>query len=197
MSSRSSTTDAPSAAARPDRPSTESDSVQVGRVGRPHGVRGEVVVQVESDNPRRFEVGSPMIAELAHGGLRHLLVEESRPHGNAVVLRFAGVNGREAAHTLAGSVLSVPRHAVPPAPDGTVYFFDLIGCRCSDHKVGDLGEVVDVVEDGGGLLLLVQGPAGTVPVPFVQAFIDTMDLNARTLSLNLPDGLLEVCASTS
>lgn len=173
------------------------ERVLVGRVGRPHGVRGELTVQVESDNPRRFEPGSVMIAELSSGGSRHLMVEASRPHRGGVVLRFAGVADRQAAQGLSGAKLTVSRQEIPPAPQGEVYHFELIGCRCSDRHSGDLGEVVDVVEDGGGLLLVVSGPQGVVPIPFVQAFIDELNLDSATLRVTLPDGLLEACASTS
>ena len=71
------------------------------------------------------------------------------------------------------------------------------GCRCRDAAAGDLGEVVDLVEDGGGLLLVVDDGQRRVPVPFVRAFLRRVDPEGREIELELPPGLLEACASRS
>ncbi|HTQ81009.1 MAG TPA: ribosome maturation factor RimM [Thermoanaerobaculia bacterium] len=194
MSSRSSRTDLP-------------DTVLVGRILRPHGVRGELVVQVLTDVLDRLQPGSSLLLadgeavprpRAGFGG--SLEVVACRPHKSGALVRFAGVEDRDRAEGLRDGFLAVPRSRVPAAEPGTYYHYELLGCRCRDGG-RELGTVVDLLEDGGGLLLIVEGAAEEgrrqVPVPFVQSFIREIDVVGGTIDLDLPPGLLETCASTS
>jgi len=165
---------------------------------RPHGVRGEVVVESRTDNPERFAPGARLLA----GPDDELEVAESRPHRGALLVRFTGIDARDAAETLRGRDLAVPEETVPEAPEGTYYHYQLLGCRVRDAAAGELGEVVDVAEDGGGLILVVEGeaPGGgrrRVPVPFVAALLRRVDVGRREIEVELPEGLVEACASRS
>ena len=195
MSSKSSKTEGAEAAGRErdDLP----ESVAVGRVLRPHGVRGEVVVELLSDVPDRFKAGSRVFGVLGEGTpARALVVAGSRPHKNGAVVRFEGFADPDQAATLRGLDLEVPRAEVPKAPRGTYYQYELLGCRCRDGE-DELGRVVEVVEDGGGLMLIVAGEGRRVPVPFVKEFLRRVDVAAGEIDLALPPGLLETCASES
>lgn len=169
---------------------TPAERVEVGRILRPHGVRGEVAVEPYSEVEDRFDRG----AELLLGG-RSLTVATVRPHRGGLLVRFDGVDDREAAEALRGGVLEILREAVPEAPEGTWYYFQLVGCRCRDRREGDLGEVVDVIEDGGGVLLDVRAAGRRLLVPFVRDFVREVDPEARRLELDLPEGLVEACTS--
>jgi 16S rRNA processing protein RimM len=194
MSSKSSKTEDPSGASprRDDLPAT----VAVGRVLRPHGVRGEVVVEVLSDVPGRFQKGSRMTGIRAGEPPLVLVVAASRAHKRGAVVRFEGCEDREGAEELRGLELEVPRSEVPKAPRGTFYQFELLGCLCRDDGE-ELGRVVEVVEDGGGVMLIVEGEGRRVPVPFVKEFLRKVDVAAGRIELALPPGLLETCASRS
>jgi 16S rRNA processing protein RimM len=208
MSSRSSkTTEAPaapagnSAPAFPDAPRRDLPSrVAVGRVLRPHGLKGEVVVEVLSDVPGRFDPGRRLFAPRDPEPARALVVAASQPHKSGARVRFQGVEDCDAAEALRGLSLEVERSAVPAAEPGTYYYYELLGCRCYDGD-RDLGEVVDLVEDGGGLLLIVRIVAADgeqrVPVPFVESFLREVDVARGRIVLDLPPGLLETCASRS
>jgi 16S rRNA processing protein RimM len=177
------------------------ETVLVGRVRRPHGVRGAVVVESLTDNADRWAAGSELLATGGSGPLlaagATLTVEHAQEHGGSMLVSFEGVAGREAAEDLRGVELSVRREDVPPAEDGTWYEFQLVGCRCRDAAAGDLGEVVDLVEDGGGLLLVVDDGLRRLPVPFVAAFLVKVDVAAGWIDVDLPPGLIEACASGS
>jgi 16S rRNA processing protein RimM len=112
------------------------------------------------------------------------------------VVRFEGCDGCEGAEALRGLDLEVPRAEVPSAPSGTYYQYELLGCRCRNDGV-ELGRVVEVVEDGGGVMLIVEGEGRRVPVPFVKQFLLDVDVARGQIDLALPPGLLETCASTS
>lgn len=176
--------------------STDADHVLVGRVRRPHGIRGAVVVESLTDNEERWQVGSEL---LASGGApdRTLVVASAQPHRGAMLVSFDGYADRETAETLRNVELSVPLAAVPPPEEGTWYQFQLLGCRCHEATAGDLGEVVDVEEDGGGLLLIVDDGERRLPVPFVRAFLEGVDVEAKRIDLALPPGLIEACGTAA
>jgi 16S rRNA processing protein RimM len=193
MSSKSSKTEPPSVPTlRDDLPET----VSVGRVLRPHGVRGEVVVEALSDVPGRFEKGSRLMASREGGAPFPLVVATGRVHKSGAVVRFEGYEDRDRAEELRGLDLEVPRSEVPPAPPGTYYQYELLGCLCRNDGE-DLGRVIEVLEDGGGLMLIVEGEGRRVPVPFVNEFLREVDVARGRIDLSLPPGLLETCASRS
>lgn len=169
----------------------------VGVVHRAHGIRGEVAVEPLSDVPGRLAPGSALTGVDRRGERRRLTVAASRPHKGLVLVTFEGVASRDEAEALRGATLEVGSGEVPPAPEGSFYQFQLMGCRCRDLAAGELGLVTDLVDDGGGQILVVEGPAGELLVPFVERFIRSVDLEARTIELDLPPGLIETCASGS
>ena len=173
----------------PDLP----EVVVVGRAVRPHGLAGDVVVEVESDVAERFAPGSEV--RLGAQG-RFLEIVASRPFGDRLLVRFAGFEDRTSVERLRGLELTVPLDAVPAAPPGSFYHFELIDCVCSDAREGELGRVRAIHEDGGGVLLEVEREARKVLVPFVEPFIVRVDVAARRIELDLPPGLVDVCAST-
>lgn len=197
MSSRSSK----KTTSEPTKPATAGDRVEVGRVLGPHGVRGEVAVESFSDVEERFSPGAELLTAPRPGLPPRLTVETVRPHRGALLVRFAGVADRDAADALRGAVLEVPREAVPAPPEDTWYHFQLQGCRCRDARLGDLGEVTAVIEDGGGVLLAVDGPyqgeRRRLLVPFVRAFVREVAPDEGRIELDLPEGLIEACASRS
>jgi 16S rRNA processing protein RimM len=172
------------------------ETVAVGRVLRPHGVRGEVVVAVLSDVPGRFQPGSRLLGVREGSAPVTLTIAAGRDHKTGAVVRFEGYDERDGAETLRGLDLEVPRATVPPAPDGTYYQYELVGCRCRNEGE-ELGRVVEVVEDGGGMMLIVEGGGRRVPVPFVKQFLRAVDVEEGWIDLALPPGLLETCASAS
>ena len=170
--------------------------VTVGRILRPHGLRGEVVVEVLSDVPGRFDPGRTVQLVDAGGQARPGVIVGRGEHKSGARLRFAGVDDRDGAEALRGTWLEVDEGETPEAPPGTYYQFQLLGCRCFSAGE-DLGQVVDIVEDGGGLLLLIANGSRELPVPFVERFLRRIDVAAGVIELELPAGLVETCASKS
>ena len=169
------------------------DLVVVGRVIRPHGLTGEVVVEVASDVAERFDPGSAL--RLGPRG-RRVEVATARPFGDRLLVRFEGFADRTAVEGLRGLELTVDRDEVPAAPAGSFYHFELLDCTCHDAREGELGTVIGLHEDGGGTLLEVGDGERKLLVPFVQSFVVRVDIAARRIELDLPPGLVDVCAST-
>ncbi len=178
-----------------------AERVAVGRVVAPHGLRGELAVEALSDVPGRFAPGAALLLTLPGGLPRPQVVAGCRVpasrHRHRLLLRLAGVDDRTTAEALRGALLEVEAAAVPPAPEGSYYQFDLVGCRCSDRTAGELGEVVEVLEGGGGDLLRVVGGGRELLLPFVDAYLADVDVDGRHISWDLPEGLIEACGSAS
>ncbi len=173
------------------------EMLRVGRVLKAHGIRGEVKVEIESDVPGRFRRGSRLL--LVSGGEKPkpVRIASCRSQGPLALVFFEGVADRNQAETLRGASLMVSIDSVPEAPDGLYYYHQLLGCRCEDEQAGELGRVKDLIEDGGGLLLLVEGKQGSLPIPFVDAYLKDVDVASGQILLRLPEGLIEACASKS
>ncbi len=165
----------------------------VGRVGRPHGIRGEVTVQVRTDDPgRRFAAGSVLATEPADRG--PLTVLSSRWHSGRLLVSFAGSADRSQAESLTGTLLVVDSAEVgsPEDPD-EFNDHDLIGLQVLT-TAGDLvGTVRDVLHHGQDLLVVQQaaGPPAEALVPFVTPIVPVVDIAAGRLIIDPPPGLLD------
>ncbi len=166
----------------------------VGRVGRPHGLRGEVTVEVRTDDPdQRFAAGESL--ETVPAGRGPLTVAGSRWHSGRLLVRFAGHEDREAAEALRDTVLAIDSSQLEPLTDPEEFYdHDLIGLRVVTSGGEDVGTISDVLHHGQDLLV-VQGAgarAGAeILVPFVAAIVPEVDVAAGRLVIDPPAGLLD------
>ena len=167
--------------------------VVVGRIGRPHGIKGEVTVEVRTDLPeRRFASGSLLVTEPARVG--PLTVAAARWHSGRLLLSVAGVSDRNGAEALRGVVLSadVPDDEVAEDPEE---FFDhqLRGLAVRTVEGAEVGVVDDVIHLPGQDLLGVRRPDGREAlVPFVAEMVPEIDVDAGFLVIDPPPGLLDL-----
>jgi 16S rRNA processing protein RimM len=173
------------------------ERVLVGRVLRPHGLRGAVLVENLSDNSRRYASGAELLLRREGPETAPVRVVESRANPHGLVVRLAGVESREGAEALRGAWLEVERDQVPEPPAGSYWVFELVGSRCVDVRHGDLGVLEDLVDDGGGTVLRIVRPGAELLVPFVDRFVAGIDRQERVVRLELPEGLVEACTSRS
>jgi 16S rRNA processing protein RimM len=164
----------------------------VGRIGRPHGLRGEVTVQVHTDFPeQRFAPGAHLRGECEDTG-RTLTVETVRPHKGALLVRFAGIADREAAARLCGHLLSVDTTELPDLDDPDEFYdHQLEGLAAVGPDGAALGTVREVVHAPASDLLVLDTGRGEVLVPFVRAIVPEVDLVAGRVVLDPPAGLLD------
>lgn len=156
----------------------EAGWIAVGRVGRPHGIRGEVAVLPLSEVSSRFEPGSRLFAD--ETGDRPLTVATARPHQHRVLVRFAEVADRTAASALAGAYLLVPRGSSPPLPEGSYWPHELEGCEVRTTSGRVLGEIREVVRTPANDVWVTAGPDGAeVLIPALRDVIASVDLAER------------------
>jgi 16S rRNA processing protein RimM len=167
----------------------------VGRIGRPHGVRGELTVQVHTDDPDlRFAVGSVLATEPAANG--PLTVSQYRWHSGRLLVRFAGYDDRTSAADLRGTLLVMDSAEVgPPEDPDEFHDYELIGLDVVTVTGDQVGAVTDVLHQGQDLLVVRPGPgpaAGEILVPFVAAIVPEVDVTGRRLVIDPPPGLLDL-----
>jgi 16S rRNA processing protein RimM len=149
---------------------------------------------LHSDVPGRFHSGLRLFAAGKDDSRRELQVEEVWPHKGSLVLKFAGIDSISDAEALVGSELQVPREARAALEAGWTYVSDLVGCAVFDRG-REIGTVEDVQFGAGEAPLLVV-KAGTVEyeVPFVEAYLKSVDLGRKRIEMELPAGMLDVNA---
>ena len=170
------------------------DLLVVGRIGRPQGIRGEVTVQVRTDDPdARFAVGSLLLTDPPDRG--PLAVASARNQNGRLILGFEGVGDRNAAELLRETLLQVDA-ATLPLPEDEDEFHDhvLRGMAVRLLDGAPLGEVADVLHLPHGDVLVVRRAdnGAEVLVPFVRAMVPEVDVAARVLLLDPPGGLLDL-----
>ena len=166
--------------------------VTVGRIGRPHGLRGDVTVNPETDFvEERFEVGATLWVRSARGD-EALTIGAFRLQGGRPVVGFEGFARIEDVERLAGLELRVPEAALQPLGEHQYYRHQLVGCVVETTGGARVGEVERV--DGGisGSLLVVGGARGEILVPFTQAICVDIDVAAKRIRIEPPEGLLEL-----
>ncbi|OYW00436.1 MAG: 16S rRNA processing protein RimM [Acidobacteria bacterium 37-65-4] len=165
--------------------------VLVGRIVRPHGNRGQVMVAPETDFAEaRFAPGATVWFR-REGQLASIAVTESRMHDGRPIIGLAGVESINDAETFRGRELRVPDEALPKLGDGQFWYHELIGCQVVTVSGQNVGHVVRI--DGGSTdLLVVLGASGEVLVPMIDQICRRIDVAGRKIEIEPIQGLLDV-----
>src|SRR5215207_4336104 len=153
--------------------------VAVGRVVKPHGVKGELVVEVRTDEPRqRFAVGSTLHLDRPTSQHSTVTVSSAHQHGERLLVRFAGIADRSAAEELRGALLTVDQEQLPPTADPEEFYdHQLVGLAVVLAGGGVVGTVADVLHGpGADLLVVARDGAAAALVPFVHQRVPTVDV---------------------
>jgi 16S rRNA processing protein RimM len=164
----------------------DEPSVVVGRITRPHGVRGEVAVLVISEVPERFRDGATVWTESG----RALTVSASRSHGDRLLVRFEGLDDREQADALRGTLLVVPESASPELPEGSWWDHQIVGCAVETDAGRALGAVRDVIHTPANDVWSVVDAAETETlIPVIADVIVEVDVAGRRIVAREVPGL--------
>jgi 16S rRNA processing protein RimM len=168
----------------------------VGRVAKAHGITGELVVDVRTDDPEeRFAPGNRLHLKPSRGGGgQDVVVEAARPHGGRLLVRLHGVSDRNAADALRGHLFVVDSAELPPIEDPDEFYdhqLEGLAVRTVDGRA--VGSVTEVLHTAGGELLAVRSAEGAeVLVPFVGAIVTSVSLADGIVEIDPPEGLLDL-----
>ena len=166
--------------------------VLVGRIARPHGIRGQVIVNPETDFVEdRFRVGAQFWTRSPRGE-EQLTVTSARVQNGRPVIGFEGFSSIDDVERLAGLDLRVPEEDLQPLGAGMYYHHQLIGCAVETVAGERVGNVVKVDGGAAGSLLVVGGPHGEILIPLATAVCVEVDIEGRRIRIDPPEGLLEL-----
>jgi 16S rRNA processing protein RimM len=173
----------------------DRDRVVLADILRPRGNRGEVLARSQTDVPGRLETLGHANVRFADGRDSKVEVSEAWAHKGDWVLKFKGVDSIEDAERFAGAELWVPLSDRAKLPEGEYFQADLIGCTVLDEAGNTLGTVEGWHEYGGPPLMEVRRDSNRerdVLIPFVKGIYREVDMDARRITVQVPDGLLDL-----
>lgn len=178
----------------PTNPSLEQPPfLLLGRILRPHGIRGELRMEVLTAHPENIVPGrevfvGPDLEEPATATA--YTVERARAHQGIVILQFEELTTRNEAEWLRNLYVMVTLEDAVPLEPGEVYLYQLIGLDVYSDEDEHLGEITDIIETGANDVFVVHGPRGEVLLPDIDECILDIDLDAGRMTVHIMDGLL-------
>ena len=155
--------------------------LEVGRIAKAHGIRGEVIVELTTDRTERIEAGTILSTKSG----RELRILHSTPHQHRWIVAFEGLHDRSTAEQLHGQTL----FAEPVDDPDALFVHELIGSTVVDAATGaELGTVASVEANPASDLLVLDGSGTLIPV----RFITDRDRDRRTVIVDVPEGLLDL-----
>lgn len=167
------------------------DLVAIAKVVKPRGLRGEVVAELLTDFPGRFEVTGEVQALLPGGLKRRLKIQDHWFQKGRVVLKFDSVDRVEEAEELRGAEICVPESEAVELGEGEYFDWQLEGCEVVTLDGRVLGRVSELMRTGGTDNLVVQGEGRDYLIPFAGAICPEVDIEAGKIVVDPPEGLLD------
>jgi len=167
------------------------DCFQLGRVIKPHGLKGEVSVFIESDNPEYYsEMESVFV--LMQNKLVPFFIEALDVRDDRAIVKFEGIDTHDEALSLKDHLLYLPLDVLPPLEGTSFYFHEIIGFGVLDKQHGIIGTVQAVYDSGAQNLLSVLADGGELLIPIHDDIILNIDREQTLIEVDLPDGLIEL-----
>ena len=166
----------------------------VGRLRKPHGLKGEFAVFPLTDDAAAVFAAGRKLVRLALSGEvvgEPVEIERSRPFHREWLLKFRGLESRDQMETWRGQFLGAPAEQLRPPAQGEVYVHELEGFAVRQEDGTALGLVTALYDLPSGLTLEVQGPRREFLLPFRKEFVQQVDREGRALVVTVPEGLLE------
>ncbi len=169
---------------------TVEDCYQLGYIVKPHGLKGEVQILLDVDDPRQYQ-GLESVFVLEGQNLVPFFLESISVNSNKAIVKFEEVDDIEAAQELKGLELYMPLDTLPELDEQEIYLHELEGFEINDQTEGHIGRVVGVIDAGGQRLLSLLHESGKeVLIPFNDQLVVNFDKSTKSVLMNLPEGLL-------
>ena len=177
----------------PAREESLEGLIIIARGVRARGLKGELLADVLTDFPERFENISQMLGVGPDGQRKPLKLDDYWFQNERVILKFAGYDSPETAQTLAGYEFGLPESERVQLAADEFYDWELEGCSVEIDKVGAIGNVREVMRTGGVELLVVENEAGRQQlIPMVQSIVIDLDISCKRIVIVPPEGLLDL-----
>ena len=173
-------------------PGARPSYIVIARIARTRGNRGEVLADLFTDFPSRFDVLEGVWLEFPDGQRRCYSLESCWQHKGRQVLKFCGIDAISSAESLVGAWVEVEAQDSVELPEGTYFDHDLIGCAVRDAEGKLLGHVQEVMRLAGNHQLVVKGLGREFMVPAVAAICTRVSIEGKEITVDLPEGLIDL-----
>jgi len=163
--------------------SWQGSLLEVGVLGRAHGVRGQIKLHLHNPASAALEGAACRVTLVTDEGVHERDLEVTAATGEQLIVRLQGVEDRDAAEALRGARVLVGRASLEPPGEDEYYYVDLIGCQVVDELEGEVGLVHDVFEAGASDVLVVRDGSQERYVPLVEQWVVSVDLEARRITV--------------
>lgn len=165
----------------------------LGRVLRPHGLKGLLCIQSYAAGPASFLEAGTVFLGVRSGPLRPFFVDSVKPRGRGWVLALEGVTRREDAEALKGCEILAKREAFL-LEEGEYFWEDLLGMQVVLEDGRAVGRVTEIVPTGANDVFVVEGGGHVVTVPAIESVVRTIDLQERRMVISPMEGMLDLDA---
>jgi len=173
-------------------PDVQSSFIAIARIARTRGNRGEVLADLHTDFPDRFDVLEEVWLESGDGLRRRMVLESSWEHKGRRVMKFAGVDSISAAENYVGCWVMIPADQAVELPEGVYFNHDLIGCVIQDAQGNYLGTVKEILHIEGNSQLVVENANGEYLIPAVGSICIKISTRDKQILVDLPEGLMDL-----
>ena|SRR5437763_7992094 len=167
------------------------DLVAIANIVRTRGIKGEVVADILTDFPKRFDGLETVAANAADGNRLDLKIEKFWFQNGRIILKFEGYGSIESAETLRGCELCVPESDTVDLESDEYFDWQLAECEVETIGGEKIGKVREVMRTGGTELLVVEGEAKEYLIPFAESICVEVDIGNKLIKIDPPDGLLD------
>jgi 16S rRNA processing protein RimM len=168
-------------------PNGEPVYLTVGFLRRPHGVQGEIIMDIHTDFPERMKRGRKLLVGEDH---QPMTLTSVRPHAAGLLVKFKGIETPEGAGVFRNQWVYIEAKDVPPLPKGQIYQHELFGFEVVDENGNPLGELVEIIETGANDVYVVRDDSDKeILLPAIPSVILDIDLGRRFMKVHLLEGL--------
>jgi 16S rRNA processing protein RimM len=166
--------------------------ITIARIARTRGNRGEVLADLYTDFPDRFNSLEEVWLEFKDGRLVHMALEDAWSYKGRIVLKFSGVDSISAAEECVGSWVVVPADQAVELPAGSYFDHDLVGCLVQDTRGRQLGKVKEILRLPGNSQLVVQNESREYMIPAVDSICIKISITEKQIIIDPPEGLMDL-----
>jgi 16S rRNA processing protein RimM len=167
------------------------DLVAIGKVIKPHGIRGQIKIAYFGEDPGGFRHYREILIKDGQGIPRVYEIEEVASQPNNLILRLKGIGKREETHLLLRKEILVPRKALPPLEEGEYFWFEILGLTVETQEGKTLGTVKEVLATGANDVLVVEGKERELHLPVTKEVVRNIDREKGVIQVIRMEGLWE------
>ena len=173
-------------------PDAQPSYIAIARIVRTRGNRGEVLVEIHTDFPERFDALEEVWLRFSDGRRECQVLEDVWSHKGRKVLKFGGVDTISSAEKLVGCWVEVEASQAVPLRRGTFFDHDLVGCSVRDTRGNELGVVTGILRISGNNQLVIAGPEGEYLVPAAAGICQRISIEDKLILVDPPEGLIDL-----